>query len=69
MGFFDLVEQDHAVGASPDGLGESSARLVSDVSRRRSDQAGDGVRFHELAHVQPHHGAGIIKEKLCESLA
>ncbi len=50
---FDLVEEDHAVRPSADGLGELAALVVTDIAGRRSDQPGGGVALHELRHVEP----------------
>src|SRR5262249_3382385 len=38
VGLLDLVEEDHAVGAAPDGLGQLAALLEADVSGRRADE-------------------------------
>ena len=38
VGLLHLVEQDDRVGATPHGLGELAALLVTDVSRGRTDQ-------------------------------
>ena len=51
VGFFDFVEQDHAIRPAADGLGEHAALAVSDVSGRRALQGGNRVRFLKLAHV------------------
>lgn len=52
MGLFDLVEKDDRVGAPTDLFGEFAAFAVADVAGRGTDDLGDGVTFHELAHVE-----------------
>ena len=51
VGLLDFVEQDDRVRLAPDGLGKLTALFVADVARRCADQAGNGVAFHELRHV------------------
>ena len=43
MGLFDLVEEDDAVGAAADGLGELTALVVAQIARRRTQQTGHRV--------------------------
>ncbi len=64
VGLLDLVEEHHAVGAPPHGLGELAALLVAHVARRRPDHAGHGVPLLVLAHVQPHHGLLVVEQEL-----
>ena len=52
VGFFDFVEQEHAVRVFADGFGQQSALVEADVARRRADQAGDGVRLHVFGHIE-----------------
>jgi hypothetical protein len=33
MGLLDLVEEDHAEGLAPHGLGELAALLIADIAR------------------------------------
>src|SRR5256714_6772233 len=61
-----LVEEDDAVGTTPDGLGQLPALLVADVARRRADHARDGVLLHVLRHVEAYHRALVVEEKLGE---
>ena len=51
MGLFDLVEQDHGVGASAHRLGQLAALVIAHVPGGRADQPGDRVLFHVLGHV------------------
>ena len=64
----DLVEEDHAVGLAPHGLGELAALLVADVARRRADQARHGVLFHVLAHVDADHVLLGVEQRLGQRL-
>src|SRR6185436_1352115 len=66
MGLFDLVEQDDAIGPSPDRLGELTALLVADIARRRTEQPCDRVPLAILAHIEPHHCPLVIEKHLCE---
>jgi hypothetical protein len=43
MSFLNLVKQHYAVRPAPDGFGQLPAFLITDISRRRSDQPADGV--------------------------
>ena len=54
MGFFDLVEQEHAVRLLGDGLGEQAPLVKAHIARRRTDQAADRVALHVLGHVKAH---------------
>ncbi len=51
MGFFDFVEQHHAVGLAADLICQLAAVIIADIAGRRADQAGAGVFFAEFAHV------------------
>ncbi len=65
---FDLVEEDHLIGAAANGLGQDTTLVVTDIARRRSDQAGDSVFLHEFAHVDPHHRGVVVEEIFGERL-
>ena len=43
--FLNLIEQDNPVGTSPDRLGQLTAFLETDVTRRSTDQSGNGMFF------------------------
>ena len=51
VGLLDLVEEDDAVRAAADALGELAAFVVADVAGGRSDEAGDVELLHVLRHV------------------
>jgi len=51
---FDFVEQQHAVGLLGDRLGQQATLVEPDVTRRRADQAGDGMTLHVFGHVETH---------------
>ena len=53
VGFFDLVEHHHAVGALAHGAGELAALLIAHIARGRPDQPRHRLLFHILAHVVP----------------
>ena len=64
MSFLHLIEQDDRIGLAPHRFGQLSALLVADVSGRGAHQAGNGVLLHVFGHVDPHHIALIIKQRL-----
>ena len=53
VGLFDLVQEDQAVRLAAHRLGELSALVVPDVTRRGAHQPRDRVALHELGHVDP----------------
>jgi len=59
----DLIEQDHAVRAAAHGFGKLTTFVISHVPWRSADQAGDGMFFLVLAHVNADHSAFFIKQK------
>ena len=63
---FNFVEEHDGVGRAAHSLGELAALVVADVSRRRADEARDGVFFHVLGHVYAHHVALVVEETLGE---
>ncbi len=68
VGLFDLIEQDHLIGPAPHRFGQNAAFVISDIARRRTDQTGDRVFFHEFGHVDAHHGIVIIKQEFGHGL-
>ncbi len=63
MRFFNLIQQDNAIGSASDCLSELPTFLKTDVSRRCADEPGDGVLLLVLGHVQTHHSVLIVKEE------
>ncbi len=49
---FDLVEQQHRVGMLVDCVRQETALVVTDIARRRADQAADRVALHIFGHVE-----------------
>ena len=66
MGFFELVEEQHRIGIAADPLGEVPPFLVSHVARRRTDETGNGMPFHVLAHVKTQQGLFRSQQELGE---
>ena len=66
VGFLDFIEKNHRVGAPAHHLAQLTALLVSDVARRRADEAGDPVFLHVFGHVDAHHRPLVIEQKLRE---
>ena len=62
MRFLDLVEQYDRVGLPPHGFGQLTAFVVTDVSRRRSDQPRYAVPFLILAHVDTSHHRVVVEQ-------
>jgi len=62
----DLIEQNNAVGAPADRLGQLATFLVPDVTRGRADEPRHGVLLHVLRHVDPDHGLFVVEEELSE---
>ena len=59
----DFVEQDHLIGTPAHRFGEHAAFLITDITRRRADEAGHGMLLHELAHVDAHQRGVIVEQK------
>ena len=68
MRLLDLVEQHDLVWPAAHGFGERTALLVADITRRSTDEPGDGVLFHVLAHVEAHHGRLVVEQERCQRL-
>ena len=68
MGLLYLVQQDDRVGLAPHGLSKLAALVVSDVSRRRTDQTGDAVPLLILAHIDTGHHVLVVEQGLGQSL-
>src|SRR5580698_6969919 len=66
MSLLDLVEEYDGVGPAANCFGELTALVEADVSRRRTDEASDGVLLHVLGHVDAHHGLVVVEEELGE---
>ena len=64
VGFLDLVEEDHGIRPAPDRFRKLAAFLVTDISRRRTDQARSGELLHVFRHVEADHGLLVVEEKL-----
>mmetsp|Transcript_7374 Transcript_7374/g.21909 ORF Transcript_7374/g.21909 Transcript_7374/m.21909 type:complete len:741 (+) Transcript_7374:703-2925(+) len=68
MRLLHLVEEDHAVGPVPHGLGELAALVVADVARRRPQQARHGVLLRVLRHVEAQQRARVVVDLLRQRL-
>ena len=64
MCFFDLIEKYNRVRFPSDCFCQLSAFIVSNISRRSSDQSGHGIFLHVLTHINTHHIVLIIKQTL-----
>ena len=66
VGFFDLVQQYHGIGLSPDRFGQLPALFISHVARGRSDQPRNGMPFLVFRHIDPHHAVLVVEEEFCQ---
>ena len=66
MRFLYLVEEQHAVGRLPDGVGQQTSVLVAHISRRRTDKLRHGMLLCVLTHVEAHKAhAELVGENPC----
>ena len=68
MRLFDLIKQNHAVGAAAHRLCQLAALLIADVSGRRTDQTRHGELLHVLRHINPHQILLVVKQRLGQCL-
>ena len=68
MRLLDLVEQHDRVRVTTNGLGELAALVVTDVTRRATDELGDLELATELGHVEADERVLAAKEVLGERL-
>ncbi len=68
MCFFHLIKEDDRIRFAPYGLGQLSALIISDISRRRPNQPGDRILLHIFAHINPYHILFIVKQAFRKSL-
>ncbi|KAG0751077.1 hypothetical protein G6F24_014663 [Rhizopus arrhizus] len=66
--FFDLIEQQHAVGFATHLLGELAALVIAHITRRRAHQACHGMAFTVLGHVDAQQRALIAIDGLGQCL-
>ncbi len=68
MRLLDFVEEHHAVGSPPHGLGELTALLVADVSGWSAEEPRNGVLLAILAHVDAHQRVFVVEQELRQRL-
>ena len=68
MCFLDLIKKYNRIRFSSDCLCQLSTFIVSDISRRSSDQSGHGIFLHVLTHIDTNHVVLIIKQALGKCL-
>ena len=61
-----LIEEDNRVRFSADGLSQLATLIVTNVSRRCSDQAGYRVLLHVLTHIDTDHIVLIVEQCLSQ---
>ena len=66
VGLFDFVEENHGIGPAADSFSQDATLTVADISRRRTLQGGDSVRFLKLGHVDGDHVAFAAVEGVGE---
>ena len=64
MRFFHFIKKYYRIRFAPYCLGQLAALVIAYISRRRSDQTRYGMLLHVLAHIDTHHIALIIKERI-----
>ena len=62
MRLLDLVEQDDLIGPPPHRLGERAAFVVTDIARRRADQARDRMLLHVFRHVDADQRVLVVEQ-------
>ena len=62
MRLLDLVEEHDLIGPAPHRFGQRAALLVTDVSRRRADQARDRMFLHVFRHVDADQRIFIVEQ-------
>ena len=68
VGLFDLVEEHDGERLATNGFGELTALFVTDVARRRADEAAHRVLLHVLGHVELDERVLVIEEELGQRL-
>ena len=69
MGFFDFVQQHHAVGLATNSIRQLTTLIVAHIARWCANQASGGVLFHIFAHIKTQHGSFIAKKLLGQGLS
>ena len=68
MCFLDLIKKYNGIRFSSDSFCQLSTFIVSNISRRSSDQSGHGIFLHVLTHIDTNHVVLIIKQALGKCL-
>ena len=68
MRLLDLIQQDDGIGPAPYRFGQVTALFVTDVARRRTDQACHRVFLHELGHIDAHHRFFGVEQEIGQRL-
>ena len=50
--FFDFIQQQYRMRMLNNSIGQQTALVETDIPRRRTNQAADGVAFHILGHIK-----------------
>lgn len=69
MGFFHLVEQQHAVRLAAHRLGQVATFFIAYVARRRTNQACHAMLFHKFGHIHAQQVLFAVKQKAGQRLA
>ena len=68
MCLFHFIEQDDGVRIAAYGLGQLTALIISDISRRSADQTSHAVLFHIFAHIDAHDMGLTVKQLFSQCL-
>ena len=52
MSFFYFIQKDNTMGILPHRIGQQPALVETNISRRSSDQSGNGMLLHVFTHVK-----------------
>ena len=68
MGFFYLVEEYHRVRLPSNGLGQLASLIVTDISRRCTNESRHGMLLLILTHVDSRHHLLVVEEVVGQGL-
>ena len=65
MCFFHLIKEDYGIRFPADCLRQLTTFIIAYISRRCSNQTGNGIFLHILAHIETDHIGFIIEKAAC----
>ncbi len=67
MSLFDFVQEDNRIWRPAHAFCELATFFIADIARRRADQLGNGMFFHEFRHIETHQRFVGAKQKFSEA--